>query len=78
MPLYEFECDKCGRLITEFYDMNNLGKPKCCGDVRRKYSPAYTVVDFRDGFDVGLGKYFNTARERNNHIAERNIRRIKA
>lgn len=78
MPLYEFKCEQCGKIITEMYDMNGIRKPTCCGKrADRKYSTFTKIVDFRDGFDAGLGKYFNTARERNNYIAEKNLRRIK-
>jgi len=78
MPMYEFTCDTCGKSLTDIYDYDNIGKPLCCKKhMRRVFSPFRAIVDFRDGWDEGLGKYFNTSRERNNYIAENNFRRIR-
>ncbi len=78
MPQYEFECDQCHSKKTILYDMNDIGKPECCKKpMRRLFSPFRTIVDFRDGFDIGLGKYFDSARQRNNYIAANNISRIR-
>ena len=77
MPLYEFTCDICGRSLTDIYEYDNIQIPKCCKKrMRRVFSPFRTIIDFRSGWDEGLGRYFNTARERNNYIAEHNFRRI--
>jgi len=42
----------------------------------RLYSGFTIVIPFRDGYDTGLGRNFNTQRERDSYIAKRNIRRI--
>jgi len=56
--------------------MNNIYPPECKhGKMRRVFSPFRTIVDFRDGYDIGLGKYFNTARERDYHMAANNFKR---
>jgi len=79
MPMYEFKCDKCGGSLTDIYDYDNIGNPLCCKKpMRRVFSMFRAIIDFRDGFDIGLGKYFNTARERNNYIAEHDIRRLRS
>ena len=78
MPMYEFVCDECGKVLTDIFNYDNIVNPACCGKkTRRKFSTFTKVMDFRDGWDAGLGRNFNTARERNNFIAERNIRRMK-
>ena len=76
MPLYEFECKECGKVTEVVRDMNDRTPPVCHGKMRRKFSPFRTIVDFRDGYDIGAGKYFNTARERDYHLAKNNLRRV--
>lgn len=78
MPLYEFRCPVCGDRKNELMDINGPKKLTCsCGEqMERVYSSFNFTIDFRDGYDIGLGKYFNTARERDYYIAGKEIRRI--
>ena len=50
--------------------------PACRHKAQRVFSLGAFTVDFRAGFDVGLGRYVNTKMERENFIAERGIRKI--
>ena len=78
MPLYEFQCE-CGVVAPELRDLGHTKPPVCeCGKtMKRKWSSFSFSIDFRDGYDIGLGRYFNTARERDYHIAKNQIRRIR-
>ena len=60
--------------------------PTCLKPVRRNWMisrgrPGSTqprpVLDFRDGWDMGAGKYFSTKRQRDNWISETGKRRVR-
>lgn len=77
MPTFDVLCDIHGRqeVLT---DSVPKGCPLCQRPVKRLWTaPPKIVVDFRDGWDMGAGKYFATKRERDNWIAEKGIRRIR-
>jgi len=45
--------------------------------MRQNWESLGINVSFRDGFDPGLGKYFNTQRERDYHVDANNLRRVR-
>jgi hypothetical protein len=75
MPFFDVRCDIHGRQeVTSV----SQGCPLCGKKVKRLWTaPPKIVVDFRDGWDMGAGKYFNTKMERDNWVAEKGIRRIR-
>lgn len=79
MPLYQFRCPKCGKEIEELlpFDHDN---PLCAehshGKMEQVLTPFSFSIDFRDGFDIGAGRNFNTARERNAYLQENNLKRM--
>lgn len=80
MPLYEFSCPEHGR-FDEFQDMHEMHRavcPKCGKRADRVFSPAAVTVDFRPGFDPGIGKYVETKHQRENYMRMYGLRRIKS
>jgi hypothetical protein len=78
MPLREYYCSRCGRVKDELYG-NRYPKtlPCDCGGVSRyRFGAPVFRVNFRYGWDVGAGKYFNSARQRDNFLAEHNLQRV--
>ena len=76
MPYFDVLCDVHGR--QEVYGSVSKGCPSCGRKVKRLWTaPPKVVVDFREGWDMGAGKVFNTKRERDNWVAEKGIRRLK-
>lgn len=83
MPMYEFKCTnkKCK---TEAFDayipVSEISKGAECPDCGKKAKRIYTSTpfnfDFKAGFDAGIGKYFNSAKERDNYVGSHNLRRI--
>ena len=84
MKIYEFKCmnEKCpkkGEIIQEIQNMHDNHIAKCvnCDKLmRRIYSLGGFSIDFKPGFDPGLGEYVETKRQRENIISENNLRRI--
>ena len=83
MALYVFSCDNedCSTKKEEmFMSMKDYHLPDCpeCGmEMRRVYTGVAFAfdIDFRAGFDTGLGEYCNTARQRDNYVSKYDLRR---
>jgi predicted nucleic acid-binding Zn ribbon protein len=77
MPLREYKCT-CGNSQDELFSADypsTMICAKCGGRAKYSFGGATFRVDFRDGYDVGAGEYFNSNRARNNFIAENGLRR---
>lgn len=76
MPLYPYKCKTCGKEEDFLLDYEHKD-PLCCNNpMERTFTTFGFSVDFKEGWDAGAGRYFDTKRERNNWIAENNLRRI--
>lgn len=76
MPIYEFECPKCGKRYEKLIGINGEKRhicPTCHKRANRVYSTFRTIVDFRDGWDVGLGEYVNTKKDRERMLREKGL-----
>ena len=79
MPLVDYECKEDG-IFTEIHNFDDEYEAKCpiCGDRgKRIWSNFNYTVDFRAGWDPGLGKYVDTKRQREVLLEENNLRRVK-
>lgn len=80
MAIYPFKCDKCQTEEEKFLkpdEDHTAICPKCGEDMRRVYTPFTTVVEFRSGWDMGAGKYFDTKRERDTYLSVKGLRKIR-
>ena len=80
MTLYLYKCE-CGREQEEFQDKDAPRECKCgrCGkDMKQTWRSLAITSGFTDGFDPGLGEYFNTQRERDYFVDSNNLRRVKS
>ena len=78
MPLREYSCPRHGRfeeLITGEYP-KTYPCPKCNCSSRFLFSSVYYRFDFRYGWDPGAGKGFDSARQRDNHLAEQGLEKV--
>ncbi len=80
---YEYKCKDKGCKTKTFstsepIDMDHKGFcPDCKKEGGRVYHPKHFVMDFTAGYDPGLGKYMNSARERDTFVDKNNLRRAK-
>lgn len=83
MPLYEYRCTNkdCEIGVFEQYkpmeERKNSKCPQCGRKGSLKISQSRHIIDFREGFDPGLGQYVSTKRERDDAIERLGLRRIK-
>lgn len=80
MALRLYKC-KCGRETQEIYPGKYPRTIKCQCGRRAKVkwtAPGLCAVDFRPGYDVGLGQYFNTRREKDNYLVKHNLHEVKS
>lgn len=82
---YGFKCvnEKCEKYSEEYIDvLDRDGEieskcPLCDKMAQRVYSLQAVTVDFKPGFDVGLGEWIDTKRQREEICSREGIRRIK-
>lgn len=84
MPLYDFRCTnkKCKTEVFDIYiaadDVHSgCACPQCNKKAKRVFTAAPFTFDFKAGYDPGLGKYMNSARERDTFVDKNNLRRAK-
>jgi predicted nucleic acid-binding Zn ribbon protein len=80
MALREYVCSECGHRQDELFAEGYPSTVECdeCGaPATYKIGMPVFRIDFRDGFDVGAGAYFNTARERDTYADKNGLRRIR-
>jgi hypothetical protein len=59
--------------------MDGAHEARHCGEkAQRIFLPVPAFFEFRSGFDIGLGKYFGTQKERDRYCAENGYRRIRS
>lgn len=78
MPLYSFACDMCGVEWDEFQsrDRKHVSNcPECGVPVKQRFTPPSFRIDFKPGWDPGLGQYVDTKRDRENIVAKNDLRR---
>lgn len=79
MAIYQFRC-KCGEEFQEMQSPHQEHRapcPKCRKKAKMVFTSFSTRSGFTEGFDVAAGRHFNTDRQRNNFIAENQMRRIR-
>lgn len=78
MPLREYSCQRHGRfeeLITGEYP-KMYPCPECNSPSQFVFSSVCYRFDFRDGWDPGVGKGFDSARQRDNYLAEQGLEKV--
>lgn len=75
MPLREYECPTHGRFEELFYGdyPRTIPCPKCSQQSRIVFSIPTFRFDFRYGWDPGAGRGFDSARQRDNYLAEHGL-----
>jgi hypothetical protein len=82
--IYEYKCKNKSCKIKIFQtfepmDIDHIGYcPECKEEGKRVYSPTPFIMDFRAGFDPGLGVHLDSARQRDTFVDKNNLRRIKS
>lgn len=74
---YDFVCDKHG-VFEVWQGMSEEHKavcPRCQQEARRRFAPLTYSVDFRDGYDPGMGEYVNTKKDRERFLREKGLRK---
>jgi hypothetical protein len=75
MPLFRFKCS-CGQR-EEFTKNPQAWKCAICGEGERLWDAPKVMVDFKPGWDAGLGRHIETQRERDRILAEKGLLRDK-
>ena len=81
MILYGFICENKGCRQKEFDvrcspdDIKGLC-PKCSVAGRRLYSAPTITVDFRPGWDAGIGEHVDTKKQRTHLMEEKGLEKI--
>ena len=83
MPIYGFKCINEECEVKEFDDWQEMHSehvawcPTCKKKGRRIFTFGMFNVDFKPGWDPGLGKWVDTKMQRENTLAEKGYTRIK-
>lgn len=80
MGFYDYFCDDCGEpyeIYQRMFDKHVYRCPKCKRMARRIYSATVFFFDFKDGWDMGLGRNVDTKKERETIMREKGLRRIR-
>jgi len=73
MPIFEYTCE-CGKHYEELQNEASRHIGCTCGKrANRVYSTFRTIVDFRDGWDAGMGAYVDTKRQRETLLREKGL-----
>ena len=77
--ILDFVCDECGIKDEHFVkDREQTVLCEVCSEKMRPLYPTFGIdIDFKPGFDIGLGKHIETKKQRENIMAEKGLRRIK-
>ena len=68
MPIYEFRCEKCGRIYEQYFKVSSVDSiiPCTCGENMHKIFSTYKVIGddgFKPYFDNGLGIQVNSRKD---------------
>jgi len=80
MPYFDVFCESHGNQEVQAKDSSQLSCPVvgCRREVKRMWSaPPTHRMEFRSGFDMGAGEYFNSRRDRENWIAASDSKRMR-
>ena len=80
MVLYLFKCGNCNHRQEVLQDPDEERKAtceKCGGKMHQAWDSLGISWQFREGFDPGLGKHFDTQRERDYYVESNNLRRVR-
>jgi len=83
MTQYEFQCPKCRLVFTVLRDPRKRKQatcPECGGPAKRVFGYAAVRVAEANGPDdinLGLGKHFESIRERDYYADSHGLRRVK-
>ena len=78
MPIFDVLCPDHGTQEAFAHDSANTSCPLCMKPAKRVWNaPATFRIDFTPGWDMGLGKHVNSKQERDNILAEKNLRRVR-
>jgi hypothetical protein len=77
--IYEFGCNKCNLRLDKIRQIGYTAPEpcECGGTLERKYTPIRFKIDFTPGWDMGLGKYIGTKRERDTTADKMGLERRK-
>ena len=78
--IYEYKCPECGKSYEEFQGMNDKHSCLCLGCnvwTERVWTPHRFVMEFRGGWDAGLGEYVDTKKQRETFMRDKNLVRQK-
>ena len=76
MAIREYRCETCGKKTEKLYWNDYPKEITCeCGEKAHYIfsAPGAVWVNWRPGYDVGLGRHFSSKRERDNYLAENNL-----
>jgi len=79
MPIYEFKCPECEKVVEVFQHSTTQKEEICeCGAVMKwKPSGFGFTFDFKSGWDMGLGEYVDTKKQRDDFVREKGLVRKK-
>lgn len=82
MPIYRYNCDNCKKIYEPLLSVKQMEEEgfQCpdCGGVAKLIPSSFSFkFDFKYGYDPGLGKYFDSAKQRDNEISKQGARRIR-
>lgn len=73
MAIYEYECE-CGKRYEELQNEPHRHIGCTCGKrANRVYSTFRTIVDFRPGWDCGMGEYVDTKKQRDEFLKAKGL-----
>ena len=82
MPYYPFKCEDCKTTFEEYQRISDDHKAVCpgCGKKAQRIwnMPFAFSFDFKYGYDIGAGAYFDSNKQRNEYIARHGLRRRKS
>lgn len=81
--LLDLECPDHGQVLTDHLVKSHKDLPNCpiCNKPTRRLwgvGSLHVFVDFYPGYDRAVEKYFYTKRERDNYLAEHDLRKIRS
>ena len=74
MPLYEYKCDKCGKVHEKFQSMKDAHVSFCCGDkAQRIFRPTAFTDVYTGRYEPALRQYVGTKTQRRRLMREKNL-----
>ena len=75
---YEYVCDRHGPFeVWQGMNESHVARcPRCQQEARRVFNTITHSVDFRPGWDAGLGEYVDTKRDRERFMRDKNLRKF--